>query len=85
MQEETFVARRHLMNETQRCLIGELKSSAQGLSQLASWQLALAREIESKLAELATMAGPSAAQQVAQAPRRRRSPGPKGPRTAKGK
>jgi len=45
------------MNATQLSLVDELRSNARSLAQLASWQLALIRDMESKLATLESAAG----------------------------
>lgn len=45
------------MNATQLSIVEELRSNAQSLAQLASWQLALARDMEAKLASLEAAPG----------------------------
>ena len=45
------------MNQTQQEMLAELQSNAQSMAQLASWQLALARDVESKLADFKLLSG----------------------------
>jgi hypothetical protein len=45
------------MNATQLGIVDELRSNARSLAQLASWQLALVRDMESKLATLESATG----------------------------
>jgi hypothetical protein len=45
------------MNQTQQEMLAELRSNAQSMAQLASWQLALARDVESKLADFKLLSG----------------------------
>lgn len=58
------------MNATQLSMVDELRSNAQSLAQLTSWQLALARDMEMKLASLQAMSGGRGAR-----PARRRGKG----------
>lgn len=45
------------MNQTQQEMLAELRSNAQSMAQLASWLLALARDVEGKLVDVELLNG----------------------------
>ena len=47
------------MNKAQEEMVGELMSDMEGLQQLASWQLALVRDVKGKLAGFSALTGGS--------------------------
>ena len=58
------------MNEAQKGILEEARANVRSLAQLASWQLALAHEVEGRLVDLVSLEGTSLRQREDAAKRR---------------